>query len=71
MMTVNLQIDGFFFFLVVVITLFLFTEHSLGASPKAECGKHTGYRKKAGRETGSDAIIEFQGSQQQAPYVHG
>ena len=56
---------------VVVITLFLFTEHSVGASPKPECGKHTGYRKKAGCETGSDAIIEFQGSQQQAPYVHG
>ena len=26
--------------LMMMVTLFLFTEHSLGASPKAECGQH-------------------------------
>ena len=40
---------------MMMITLFLFTEHSLGASPKAECCKHTGYREKAGCKTSKEA----------------
>ena len=44
----------------MIVTRFLFTDHSLAASPTAECGKDTGYQEKAGCETSKEA----------APYMH-